>query len=177
MNYKVTIETTDKDFVEGLQDIAEDYVEDSDGAHDFTFMTKSYIGEDMDSCEGCGCCDCCEEEFDFSDPYDVNGELIEFDFGTAIQIMKQGGKVSRKGWNGKNQYIELASNISYVNADGDVINCEHDTIGNQAIAFVGTSGVQMGWLASQADMLADDYVIHVDKEEDYKKYYEDNWLL
>jgi len=27
-----------------------------------------------------------------------------------------------------------------------------------AVAFVGTSGVQMGWLASQADMLADDWV-------------------
>lgn len=26
------------------------------------------------------------------------------------------------------------------------------------IAFVGTSGVQMGWLASQADMLAEDWV-------------------
>ena len=27
-----------------------------------------------------------------------------------------------------------------------------------AIAFIGTSGVQMGWLASQADMLAEDWV-------------------
>lgn len=26
-----------------------------------------------------------------------------------------------------------------------------------AIAFVGTSGVQMGWLASQSDMLAEDW--------------------
>jgi hypothetical protein len=38
------------------------------------------------------------------------------------------------------------------------VNCEHDAIGNMAVAFVGTSGVQMGWLASQADMLADDWV-------------------
>lgn len=29
---------------------------------------------------------------------------------------------------------------------------------NMAVAFVGTSGVQMGWLASQADMLAEDWV-------------------
>ena len=35
---------------------------------------------------------------------------------------------------------------------------EHDAIGNMAIAFVGTSGVQTGWLASQADMLAEDWV-------------------
>lgn len=73
-------------------------------------------------------------------------------FGKAIEEMKSGKKVARQGWNGKNQHIELATNISYKNADGDIVNCEHDAIGNKAIAFVGTSGVQMGWLASQADM-------------------------
>lgn len=93
----------------------------------------------------------------------VNGDAITgldittFTFGEAISRMKRGQKVARKGWNGKKQYIELASNISYVNPNGDIINCEHDAIGNKAIAFVGTSGVQMGWLASQADMLAEDW--------------------
>ena len=85
-------------------------------------------------------------------------ECDNMTFGLAIEAMKKGYRVARKGWNGKKQYIELASNISYVNAAGDVINCEHDAIGNKAIAFVGTSGVQMGWLASQADMLAEDWV-------------------
>lgn len=80
-------------------------------------------------------------------------------FGKAIEEMKSGKKVARQGWNGKNQHIELATNISYKNADGDIVNCEHDAIGNKAIAFVGTSGVQMGWLASQADMLAVDWQI------------------
>lgn len=80
-----------------------------------------------------------------------------FPFGDAIKYLKRGKKVKRKGWNGKNQYIQLASGISYVTADGEIVNCEHDAIGNQAIAFVGTSGVQMGWLASQADMLAEDW--------------------
>lgn len=78
-------------------------------------------------------------------------------FGEALELLKQGKKVAREGWNGKSQYIELATNISYVNARGEVVNCEHDAIGNKAIAFVGTSGVQMGWLASQSDMLADDW--------------------
>lgn len=79
------------------------------------------------------------------------------DFGKAIQLLKEGKRVQRSGWNGKNQYIELASNISYKNTNGEIINSEHDAIGNKAIAFVGTSGVQMGWLASQADMLAEDW--------------------
>lgn len=82
-----------------------------------------------------------------------------FDFGHAIRLMKKGRRVQRKGWNGKGQYIELAENISYKNITGEIINAEHDAIGNKAIAFVGTSGVQLGWLASQADMLAEDWQI------------------
>jgi hypothetical protein len=84
--------------------------------------------------------------------------VIVVTFGQAIELMKKGEKVSRSGWNGKSQYIELAKNISYVNAKGEVVNAEHTAIGNKAVAFVGTSGVQLGWLASQADMLAEDWV-------------------
>lgn len=78
-------------------------------------------------------------------------------FGKAIQLLKEGKRVQRQGWNGKNQYIELATYISYKNTNNEIINAEHDAIGNKAIAFVGTSGVQLGWLASQADMLAEDW--------------------
>ena len=73
----------------------------------------------------------------------VLGGLATFSFGDAIKYLKRGLKVKRIGWNGKNQYI---------------VNCDHNDIGNKAIAFIGTSGVQMGWLASQADMLADDWM-------------------
>jgi len=80
-------------------------------------------------------------------------------FGTAIDCARQGKKIRRSGWNGKGQYVELATCISYKNAQGEIVNCRHDAIGNRAFAFVGTSGVQIGWLASQADMLADDWEI------------------
>lgn len=88
----------------------------------------------------------------------VLGGEATFGFDDAIKYLKRGMRVKRKGWNGKSQHIELAVNISYVTKDNIVMNCDHDAIGNKAIAFVGTSGVQMGWLASQADMLADDWV-------------------
>ena len=78
-------------------------------------------------------------------------------FGQAIEAAKQGKRIARKGWNGKGQYVELATNISYCLEDGKVF-VEHRDIGSKAFAFVGTSGVQMGWLASQADMLADDWL-------------------
>ena len=80
-------------------------------------------------------------------------------FSMAIEAAKKGKRIARKGWNGKGQYVELAKAISYKSPTGAVVNAEHDAIGNQALAFVGTSGVQMGWLASQADMLAGDWEI------------------
>jgi len=80
-------------------------------------------------------------------------------FGTALAYLKDGWKVARKGWNGKGQYVELAECISYRNRAGDIINADHQAIGNAALAFVGTSGVQLGWLASQADILAEDWYV------------------
>lgn len=83
--------------------------------------------------------------------------MISMTFGEAIKEVRNGKRIQRSGWNGKSQYVELATCISYKNASGEIINCEHEAIGNCALAFVGTSGVQIGWLASQADMLADDW--------------------
>lgn len=80
------------------------------------------------------------------------------DFGAAIRDVKAGYRYARKGWNGKGQYIELARNIKY---DTEIASGEweahHEDIGSKAIVFVGTRGSQIGWLASQADMLADDW--------------------
>lgn len=102
----------------------------------------------------------CSDEWIIADEMNCPelGGMATFNFGEAIKYLKRGFKVARQGWNGKKQYIELATNISYVNAAGEVINCDHEAIGNKAIAFVGTSGVQMGWLASQSDMLAEDWI-------------------
>ena len=78
-------------------------------------------------------------------------------FGEAIEAIKRGNKVARKGWNGKEQYIMLAKHISAYTCDGTV-EVYHDDIGSECILFVGTRGAQMGWLASQADMLANDWM-------------------
>lgn len=101
----------------------------------------------------------CSDEWVIADETNTPelGGVATFSFGEAIKYLKRGFKVARLGWNGKKQHIELATNISYT-MGGEVVNCNHDAIGNKAIAFVGTSGIQMGWLASQSDMLAEDWI-------------------
>lgn len=95
-------------------------------------------------------------------------------FRKAFELMKQGKKLKLPSWAGYWYWSKDKQTIIIHTKDGvdmdiretqipdytfsDIANCEHDAIGNMAIAFVGTSGVQMGWLASQADMLADDWV-------------------
>ena len=80
-------------------------------------------------------------------------------FGEAIEALKKGAKISRLGWNSKEQYVELGKCISYANTKGELINGDHKDLRDRVLVFVGTSGVQVGWLASQADMLAEDWMI------------------
>jgi hypothetical protein len=111
-----------------------------------TFYTLQNIAsEDWEACD-------MDPDIDIPD-------YLTMRFGEALRQAKSGKKIARIGWNGKKQYVELATCISYVNAAGETVNAEHDAIGNKAFAFVGTSGVQIGWLASQADMLAEDWYV------------------
>ena len=84
-------------------------------------------------------------------------------FGEALEKCKEGKCIARTGWNGKNQHVEFATCISYRRPGGEIVNPRHESFGNGALAFVGTSGVQLGWLASQADMLADDWIVKEEK--------------
>ena len=80
-------------------------------------------------------------------------------FGEALNAVKNGKKAKRSGWNGKDQFIELATNVSFVRPNGEVVNVNHKDMGNKAIAFHDTSGIQLGWLASQSDMLSEDWEV------------------
>ena len=81
------------------------------------------------------------------------------DFGEAISALKDGHRVARRGWNGKEQYIELGTEFTYRRPNSVVENAVHQDIGSKAIVFCGTRGRQVGWLASQSDMLAEDWYI------------------
>lgn len=76
-------------------------------------------------------------------------------FGEAIEALKSGKKVAREGWNGKGMYLYLA--------DGNLLT---DAIGDGSFPFIDTIVIKtvdnkycIGWLASQTDMLAEDWNI------------------
>ena len=90
-------------------------------------------------------------------------------FGIALELLKKGCKVAREGWNGKGMFIYLSTGYS-INVD-DVLNrnlCEYlAKTSNDGIVCVNShidmkavdGSLAIGWLASQTDMLAEDWVI------------------
>lgn len=98
---------------------------------------------------------------DIRNEYDIAylKEDTNLTFGEMLEYLKQGRKCYRRGWNDKEQYIELGTEISYLTPSGYRINSNHLTMGSKAIVFVGTQGEQVGWFASQADILSNDWAI------------------
>lgn len=92
-------------------------------------------------------------------------------FGDAIEVLKQGKKVTRKGWSEKGTFLWLKQGTEIksewckdpmlkqlADQNGGTITglpticmCTHDDAGNKAILT--------GWLASTTDMLSDDWEI------------------
>jgi hypothetical protein len=83
-----------------------------------------------------------------------DGDDSKVGFDEAIKAIKEGKKAKRKSWK-KEQHIEIAYDVSYNKNSYNKITADY----KEVIAFIGTSGVQSGWLASQADMLAEDWII------------------
>ena len=81
-------------------------------------------------------------------------------FGVALEAARKGAKISRKGWNGKGQYVFLVDGIE-LHTEADLSDLAgQDVTVHEALAIKTTAGViQVGWLASQSDMLADDWMI------------------
>lgn len=82
------------------------------------------------------------------------------DFGAAIRAVKQGKKIARKGWNGKGQYVFMARDIEFV-TDADISAFDGKDVEVHDLLVIKTAQdvFQPGWLASQSDMLAEDWYI------------------
>lgn len=76
-------------------------------------------------------------------------------FGDAIRAMKDGKKVAREGWNGKGMFVFLVCPTE-IKTDANVgFYSVHQSIAMRTV----DSSIVIGWLASQVDMLAEDWVI------------------
>lgn len=82
-------------------------------------------------------------------------------FGLAIEAMKKGKKVARRGWNGKGMFLFLGTDIDlHTEADlSCVSNLEGDLTLPSIVMKTADDRFCVGWLASQTDMLADDWEI------------------
>lgn len=68
------------------------------------------------------------------------------DFGYAVRLLKAGKRVSREGWNGRGMWLALQ------------VPDEHSKMGLPYIYMRTVDGKLVPWLASQTDMLAEDWV-------------------
>jgi hypothetical protein len=82
-------------------------------------------------------------------------------FGEAIQKLKNSRWVRRAGWNGKGMHLYLEDSLyrSMPRADvkGKVTYSDQGKYEPCIVMFTAQQKHQPGWLASQADMLADDW--------------------
>ena len=90
---------------------------------------------------------------------------IGMDFGMALVALKRGEAVARAGWNGKGMFLTLQNgseatgnmmrngNAKTFYVNGSVRICPHIDMKAADGSYV------VGWLASQTDMLAEDWCI------------------
>jgi hypothetical protein len=89
------------------------------------------------------------------------------DFGKAIEALKKGERVQRQGWNGKNMFLWLkpATVIKSEWCKDEKLKALIDSNGGE-MEGLGTicmktadNKILTGWLASQTDMLSEDWQI------------------
>lgn len=99
-------------------------------------------------------------------------ECDNMTFGLAIEVLKRGYKVARKGWNGKRMYLYMVNGTT-VDKDNlrneasrilpDDTQAMHDTDVAVFLPHIdmrtANGDICVGWLASQTDMLSEDWVI------------------
>jgi hypothetical protein len=94
-------------------------------------------------------------------------KMNNMNFGQALENLKQGKKITRQGWNGKNMFLWLkpATTIKSEWCKDPLLKDLCDNNGGE-IEALGTicmktadNKILTGWLASQTDMLSEDWMI------------------
>lgn len=91
---------------------------------------------------------------------EVNTQRL--DFGAALVVLKSGGKVARDGWNGKGMFLFLVNGSRFavnrapllgIYPEGTIVDYRSH------IDMKTAQGDVVPWVASQSDLLADDWVV------------------
>ena len=91
-------------------------------------------------------------------------------FGMAIEAMKRGKKVARKGWNGKGMWLcvplcdgpkEILATGVWGKPNAEYAEQNGGTVKVMPYVTMKTAdgSIVMGWLASQTDMLSEDWTV------------------
>ena len=86
----------------------------------------------------------------------MQSEVIKMEFSSALDLLMCGSKVARMGWNGKNMYLVYFSPVS----NGlETLDIEGEVKPLQPFRVMKTvNDTYVPWLASQSDLLANDWV-------------------
>lgn len=79
------------------------------------------------------------------------------DFGAALDLIKKGDRVARAGWNSEGMYLFRVAHWDGT-GDGALNDCPHSPF----IAMKTADGKVVPWLASQTDVLAEDWALLTD---------------
>lgn len=85
-----------------------------------------------------------------------------FDFSEALNLLKAGNRVARNGWNGKGMFLYYVSEGRYpVKMEAAKSLADEDGLVSYGayIAMKTAQGNVVPWLASQTDLLSNDWTV------------------
>lgn len=85
--------------------------------------------------------------------------MSNLNFGQAIEALKQGKKVARAGWNGKGLWLELQVPDEHSKMTLPYIFMAYPSTPASETAPANHKDARVPWLASQTDMLGEDWVL------------------
>ena len=94
------------------------------------------------------------------EPEMVQEQARTFGFGAAIEELKAGRKCWRKGWNGKGMWLSLVRTGHYdvgIGTASTGYEADHKVELSPWIGMKTADNKYVPWLASQTDMLAEDW--------------------
>lgn len=88
---------------------------------------------------------------------------MTMDFGDALAALKAGDKVSRQGWNGKDMFLFLVPGSHFTVNRPPLLGIYPEGTGIDYRSHIDMKTAQgdiVPWVASQSDLLADDWVFY-----------------